>query len=218
MSAAIGMAGPSRYLLGFGIAFVDADNDGWLDVLTANGHVHDARPQFPWKMPVQLLRNEGGPQLRLTDVSGRAGEPFRVPRMARGLAVGDLDNDGRADALVVGQNEPLAYFHNRSEPRRFVTFRLEGTVSGRDAVGAKVTVYAGGRARVAWRTGGGSFQSAGDPRLHFGLDSATAIEWIEVRWPSGRVARYAGPPVNSAYLLREGDAAPRPLKGWKPGR
>ena len=69
--------------------------------MTANGHVHDGRPQFPWKMPVQLLRNQGGARPRLTDVSAQAGPPFQVLRMGRGLAAGDLDNDGRIDALVV---------------------------------------------------------------------------------------------------------------------
>jgi tetratricopeptide (TPR) repeat protein len=215
-AAAIGLAGPSRYLLGFGIVFLDADNDGWLDVLTANGHVYDGRPQFPWQMPLQLLRNEGGPRVRLADVSAHAGPPFQALRMGRGLASGDLDNDGRIDALVVSQDQPMAYLHNRSAPHHFVTLDLEGTASGRDAVGARVTVRAGGRNRVSLRAGGGSFQSASDPRLRFGLETAGEIEGIEIRWPSGRVDRYAGPPVDSAYLLREGDATPHPLKGWKP--
>ena len=126
-SSAIGLAGPSRYVLGFGIAFLDVDNDGWLDLLTANGHVHDGRPQFPWKMPVQLYHNGGEKRPYLTEVSASWSPPFQVPRMGRGLAAGDLDNDGRVDALVVSQNEPLAYFHNRSEPGHFLTLRLEGT-------------------------------------------------------------------------------------------
>ena len=145
-SAAIGLATPSRYVLGFGIAFLDADNDGWLDLMTANGHVYDGSPQFPWKMPVQLYHNRGGGRPFLTDVSMQAGAPFQTLRMGRGLAAGDLDNDGRVDALVVSQNEPLAYFHNRSESGHFLTLRLEGRTSNRDAVGARVTVRCGGRA------------------------------------------------------------------------
>ena len=125
-SAAIGLATPSRYVLGFGIAFLDADNDGWLDLMTANGHVYDGSPQFPWKMPVQLYHNQGGERPFLTDVSAQPEAPFQTLRIGRGLAAGDLDNDGRVDALVVSQNEPLAYFHNRSQAGHFLTLRLEG--------------------------------------------------------------------------------------------
>ena len=96
-TAAVGLAAPSRYLLGFGIAFLDVNNDGRLDLMTANGHVNDYRPEVPYAMPVQLLL--GGPGGRLTDVSARAGPPFLVPHIGRGLAVGDLDNDGRVDAV-----------------------------------------------------------------------------------------------------------------------
>ena len=116
-TAAIGLAGPSRYVLGFGIAFLDADNDGWLDLITANGHVHDGRPQFPWKMPVQLFLNDG--RGRVMDVTRRAGPPFQVLRMGRGLAAGDLDNDGRLDVVIVSQNEPVALFHNQTDSRPF---------------------------------------------------------------------------------------------------
>ena len=111
-TAAIGLAAPSRFLLGFGVAFLDANNDGRLDLMTANGHVNDLRPTPPTPCRVQLLL--GGTEGRLTDVSTRAGPPFGELRVGRGLAAGDLDNDGRVDALVVAQDEPLAYFHNRT--------------------------------------------------------------------------------------------------------
>jgi hypothetical protein len=101
-TAAIGLAAPSRYLLGFGAAFFDANNDGWLDLITANGHVIDSRPQGPYAMPLQLLL--GGPEGPLVDVSARSGSPFLLPHLGRGLAAGDLDNDGRVDGLVVAQN------------------------------------------------------------------------------------------------------------------
>ena len=213
-TAAIGLAAPSRYVLGFGIAMLVVDRDGWLDMMTANGHVFDGRPQFPWKMPVQIYRNDGGANPKLSEVSAEAGPPFRVERMGRGLAAGDLDNDGRIDALIVSQNEPLAYFHNLTEGGHFLTLKLEGTQSNRDAVGARVTVTAGGRSRIAQRIGGGSYQSAGDPRLHFGLGESTEIEEIEVRWPSGAVDRHAGLVADRAYLIREGEPKPAPLKGW----
>ena len=214
-TAAIGLAARSRYLLGFGVAFFDADNDGRLDLATANGHVNDLRPDAPYAMPAQLLL--GGESGRLTDVSARAGAPWQVLRRGRGLAAGDLDNDGRLDLLIVGEGEPLAYFHNQGPAGHFVTIQLEGAPgrSNRDAVGARVTLTAGGRRQVAQRYGGGSYLSAGDPRLHFGLGESTRIEAIEVRWPSGAVDRYTDLAADTAYLLREGQAHAGRLRGWR---
>jgi tetratricopeptide (TPR) repeat protein len=213
-TTAIGLAAPSRNLLGFGIAFVDVDNDGWLDLITANGHVNDQRPVVPWMMPIQLLA--GGPGGRLTDVSARAGPPFEPLHLGRGLAVGDLDNDGLMDAVVVAQNEPLVYLHNRTAGAGYwVTIGLEGVRSNRDGVGARVELVAGGRRQVSHRIGGGSYQSAGDPRLHFGLGPSTRVERLEVRWPSGRVDRFRGLDADRGYLVREGEAGVRPLPGWR---
>ena len=213
-TAAVGLAAPSRFLLGFGIAFLDADNDGRLDLLTANGHVSDLRPRSAYAMRAQLL--VGGPGGKLTDVSERSGPPFQVPHLGRGLAVGDLDNDGRIDALLVAQNEPPVYLHNQTGGGHFLTLRLEGTASNRDGVGATVAVTAGGRRQVAQRSGGGSYQSAGDPRLHFGLGTADRAALVEVRWPSGRIDRHERLAVDRGYHLREGDQTPRPLAGFDP--
>jgi hypothetical protein len=202
-STAINLAALTRRLLGFGIAFLDADNDGCLDVLSANGHVLDPRPQIPWTMPLQLLQgSEGG---RLTDVSQRAGEPFGPLHLGRGLAVGDLDNDGRLDAVVVAQNEPLIYLHNQTKDRgHFIVFSLEGTQSNRDGVGARITVSAGGRRHAAERYGGGSYQSASDPRVHIGLGAVTTVESVEIRWPSGQVDVHVGLKADRQYRLQEG--------------
>ena len=163
----IGLAAPTRYMLGFGIAMTDVNNDGRIDIFTANGHVFDRRPRYPFAMTAQLLLGVAGG--RVADVSDRAGPPFQVEHLGRGLAAGDLDNDGRVDFLMIAQNEPLVYFHNRTPGHHAVTFRLEGRKSNRDAVGARVSVAAGGHRQDAQRCGGGSYQSAGDPRLHFGL-------------------------------------------------
>jgi hypothetical protein len=211
--AAVGLAAPSRYLLGFGIAFLDANNDGWLDLATANGHVDDAGAGIPRAMPAQLLIGDGGG--RLLDVSTRSGRPWGVPRIARGLAAGDLDNDGATDILIVSQDGPLAYFHNRSSGHHWLTIGLEGTASNRDAVGARVTVTAGGRSRTGWRVGGGSYQSASDPRLHFGLGTADRVDRVEVAWPSGRVDRFGPLGADSGYALREGDREPGTLAGFE---
>jgi enediyne biosynthesis protein E4 len=211
-TAAVGLAVASRRLLGFGVAFLDADNDGRLDLASVNGHVNDLRPNYPYQMPAQLLA--GGADGRLTDVSDRAGVPWNVPRMARGLAVGDLDNDGRMDVLILSHNQPLAYLHNRTEGGRFLSLRLVGRQSNRDGVGAKIAVIAGGRRRVAQQVGGGSYQSASDSRLHFGLGTADRIEEIEIKWPTGSVDRYSGLPAGTGYLLHEGEKKPAPLLGF----
>src|SRR5262249_46607466 len=154
-TTAIGLAAPSRHLLGLGAAFFDANNDGRLALATANGHVNDLRPLLPYAMPAQLLLGEANG--RLAEVSRRAGLPWQVPRLGRGLAVGDLDNDGRLDLLIVGEGSPLAYVHNQGPAGHFLSLELQGSGRGsnRDAVGAWVSLRAGGRQQVAERIGGG---------------------------------------------------------------
>ncbi len=203
-TAASGLAAASRLLLGFGIAFLDVNNDGRLDLLTANGHTDDLG-DTPFRMPAQVLAGVGGG--RLIDISSAAGPAMLVNHLGRGLAVGDLDNDGRTDALLVAQNEPLVFLHNQTERAgHWVSFRLEGRRSNRDAVGARVILRAGGRRLVADRFGGGSYLSANDPRLHFGLGASVRIEDVEVRWPSGQVDRHDDLEADAVYHLREGDS------------
>jgi len=212
-SAASGLGVSTRYLLGFGIAPLDFDADGRPDLMMANGHVNDQRPKFPYAMPARLFA--GGAGGRLTDVSDRAGAPFQTLRVGRGLATGDLDNDGKVDALLLAQNEPLSYFHNQSHSGHFVTFLLQGTRSNRDGVGARVTVTSRQHRQVAQRVGGGSYQSASDPRLHFGLGRDDIVESVEVRWPSGHTDRYTNLASDTGYRLREGDPSPQPLPGFQ---
>jgi hypothetical protein len=203
-TSAVGLREASRFLLGFGTVFLDVDNDGRLDLATANGHVNDARPDFPYGMPATLFL--GSRTGRFVNATGRAGPAWAVPRVGRGLAAGDLDNDGRLDLVLLAQGEPLAYFHNQSRRvGHFIMFRLEGTRSNRDAVGAEISLVTGGGRQTRQRIGGGSYQSASDPRLHFGLGGATRVDRIEVRWPSGRVGRYDNLEADAIYHLREGD-------------
>jgi tetratricopeptide (TPR) repeat protein len=201
-TAASGLGTATRYLLGFGIGLLDYDRDGRLDVLITNGHVNDNRPYYPYGMPTALLANHGGGGL--ADVSRGAGAPWDVPRVGRGLALGDLDRDGRVDAVLLPQNEPVALLRNRTKGGHWLSLLLEGTGSNRDAVGARVTIQAGGRKQTAWRLGGGSYQSANSPWLDLGLGPAEKVESVEVRWPSGRVDRYANLVADRAYRLVEG--------------
>ncbi len=198
-SSAIGLAVPNRYRLGFGIAFLDFNNDGQLDLVTACGHVEENRTDVPYRMPTQLFAGAGHGQ-KMVDVTERAGADFQVQLVGRGLAVGDLDNDGRVDVVILPQAQPMVYVHNQTEGGRSLTLLLEGTSSNRDAVGARVVVETGGR-----RSG---------PRIHFGLGTANRVDSAEVTWPSGRVDRYTGLQPGRGYRLREGDASAIALPGF----
>jgi hypothetical protein len=208
----MGLAAVTAQVLGFGLAGLDANNDGWLDLVQANGHVTDFSPAIPYEMRSQLILSDRA--RRFVDVSTKAGAPWQVLRLARGLAAGDIDNDGHIDVLLVSENAPLALLRNQFiSSAHFVTLALEGTTSNRDAVGAQVSLTSSGQTQIAARFGGGSYLSAGDPRLHFGVGSARAVDKIVVTWPSGRRDSYAGLAADTGYRLREGDPTARPLPG-----
>jgi len=212
-TSAAGLAAPTRFVLGFGLAAIDANNDGRLDLAQANGHTNDYSPTTPYAMPAQLFLGDGAG--KLVDVTDRAGPPWQQLRLGRGLAVGDLDNDGRIDLLLVSENAPLALFHSRTAVEgHFLTLALEGTASNRDGVGARVAVTVAGRTQVAARFGGGSYLSASDHRLHFGVGMARKVDSVEVTWPSGRLDRHHGLAADAGYRLREGDPVPRRLAGF----
>jgi tetratricopeptide (TPR) repeat protein len=213
-SSAFGLTAATRAKLGFGIAFLDANGDGRLDLVQANGHVDDFRPESPYAMPPQLFL--GSADGRLVDQGSRAGAPFHAERLGRALAVGDVDNDGRPDVIMVCIDTPLLYAHNGTAGGHRLTLRVEGVASNRDAVGARVTVTAGGRSQVGWRIGGGSYQAASDPRLQFGLGGADRVESVEVRWPTGRVDHFGPFGADAGYVLREGASQAEPLRGFPP--
>ncbi|WP_169980202.1 FG-GAP-like repeat-containing protein [Tautonia rosea] len=221
-SADARLAPATRFVLGFGLAFLDANNDGILDLVQANGHVNDFRPGTPYAMPAQLLLGLGN--ARFADVSERSGSCWSVDRVGRGLVVGDLDNNGLLDALILSQDHPLAFLRNlgpegqASSSYHFLTLHLEGTTSNRDALGAVVTVTSSGRTQTAQRFGGGSYLSSGDPRLHFGLGPSSSPVTVEVRWPSGQVQRFVDLAIDAAYRLVEDKPEARPLEGWSESR
>lgn len=209
-----GLAGPALSRLGFGAAFVDADLDGRLDAATANGHVHRAAAKVVnsrYAQPAQLILGDGRGKFR--DVSEQAGPYFAEPRVGRGLAVADYDDDGRPDLVYSNNGGPPALLRNLT-PTDHGWVRLElvgdGVKSNRNAVGARVEVEAGGVKQVHWVVGGGSYLSASDRRLSAGLGTSEKVDRVTVTWPSGRRDEYRDLPSRRGYRLTEGRPAPEP--------
>src|SRR5262249_30224533 len=207
-----GVAGPSRPYLGFGIVFLDFDNDGDADLAAVNGHVRDDIAELSagqsYRQPALLCRSEGvaGDRIspRFTDVSAAAGAPITEPRVGRGLAAGDVDNDGRIDLLVSENHGPVRLWLNETPGAgHWLIVRLEGTRSNRDGLGARITLSAGGREQTAWARSGSSYLSASDRRVHFGLGSARQVERLTVHWPSGSVQELRDVPADQVLSIRE---------------
>jgi hypothetical protein len=174
---------------GWGARFVDYDNDGWKDLLIAQGHDMDnielVSPQFHYREPVLLVRNVSG---KFVDVSGASGGVFHEGWVGRGLAIGDLDNDGRIDAVVTTNGGAVHVLHNETvTPNHWLTLRLVGHRSNRDGIGAVVKLVTSGGPQWVTVTTSGSYLSASDPRAHFGLGNTTLALSIQVQWPSGQV-------------------------------
>ncbi len=185
---ALGLGTVSLPVSGFGARFLDYDNDGLADLVVANGHpfeiIDKVNPPYHYAEPPFLFRNDGS---QFTEVAALHGEALRQARSGRGLAVGDIDNDGAPDILLLSIGRPPALLRNDGGNRNhWLGFRLIGHRSNRDAVGARVLVTAGGRRQEGRRLGGTSYGSASDPRLLFGLGAARSAERVEVVWPSGR--------------------------------
>lgn len=196
--------------LSFGCKFLDADNDGWLDLMVASGHVQDNIQQIEasqaYRQATVLLRNQGADG-SFGDVSKDAGPFFSKPIVGRGLAVGDYDNDGRVDALVVDSEGAPALLHNESTGGHWLSVLLTGTRSNRDGLGAVLTVEAGGKSLTRHCGTDGSYLSASDRRVHFGLGSAAKIDTLTVRWPSGHTDVFHNPPLDKLARIKEGSGS-----------
>ena len=206
VAGALGLAAVSLPMSGFGARFLDYDDDGRVDLVVANGHpfapVARVWPGVTYAEPMFLFENEGS---AYREVAADRGSALARPYLGRGLATGDYDNDGDPDLLLLCAGEAPRLLRNDGGNRRhWLGVALQGTTSNRDAVGARVTVTAGGRARTRARAGGTSYLSASDPRLLFGLGSDTQVERLEVRWPTGRVERFPEPAVDRYLTLKEG--------------
>jgi enediyne biosynthesis protein E4 len=184
------IASAARYDVGWGVHFVDYDNDGFLDLLLVNGHVNEVvesmQPQVKYKERPVVLHNLGNGQFE--DVSLKAGPTFSRSYLARGPAVGDWDNDGAPDAIFtcIGAS-PVLLRNNVGRKHSWIGVRLTGTKSNRDAIGTKLTLGVADRTLVRWLTGGSSYLSSHDKRILFGLGGLAANQTvnIEILWPSG---------------------------------
>jgi enediyne biosynthesis protein E4 len=205
-----GIAGATRLDVGFGAHFLDYDNDGNLDLMILNGHVNElmeqARPEIRYRELPLLMRNAGSGIFH--DMRATAGPFFQTPRVARGLAIGDFNNDGSVDAAVTSLNARPVLLRNGLTGNRWIGLQLEGVRSNRDAIGARVTVHLGKRRLIRWVTGGSSYLASHDRRVVVGLgNGGEAKVSVEIRWPRGLVQTVADLRLNTYHKIREAAVA-----------
>jgi hypothetical protein len=199
--------------------FLDFDNDGWPDLILVNGHVY---PEVDsqhlgsnYKEPRILYHNNGDGTF--SDVSSSAGSGITAAASSRGLAVGDLWNDGRMSAVVSNMNAPPSLLVNQlRNANHWIAIRAVGTKSNRDGIGARIRVKTGTRILVDEVRSGSSYDSNSDMRVHFGLGASAKIDGVEVRWPSGLVERFVNLPVDAIHMVKEGSGEAVPAESKKP--
>jgi enediyne biosynthesis protein E4 len=207
VSLAAGVARPSRGYVGWGTAFVDFANSGWPDIFLVNGHVYPqvdtAAAGSHYREKMILLRNlrDG----RFNDISNHAGPALQVPRVSRGMAIGDLFNDGRLEAVVENLvGSPTILRPEGPAIHNWIGFQLEGATSNRLALNARVRVTAGRLVQLEEVRSGGSYLSQNDLRLHFGLGESDKVDKAEVLWPDGKTETLTHLPAGRYYSIREG--------------
>jgi len=197
--------------LGWGVMFLDVDNDGWPDLLLVNGHVY---PEVDsqhlgsnFREPRILYHNNGNGTF--TDISAAAGPGITAVSSSRGLAVGDLWNDGHLSAVVSNMNAlPSLLVNDVRNGNHWIAFRAMGVKSNRDGIGAKISVRAGARTLVDEVRSGSSYISQDDMRVHFGLGGAVKIDGLQVRWPSGLLEEFGSLSADAIHTLKEGSGTP----------
>ncbi len=204
---AAGLGLHTQYL-GWGTAFFDFDNDGWPDLLVANGHVYPEVDKqhlgSTYPEPRILYHNNGNGTF--SDLSAQSGPGITAMHAGRGLAVGDLWNDGRLSAVISNMNDAPSLLANQvRSANHWIEIRTVGSKSNRDGIGARITLKAGARTLVDEVRSGSSYASSSDPRIHFGLGSVAKVDWVEIRWPSGMTERFDNVGIDNIRTLKEGN-------------
>lgn len=206
VSMSAGIGGPSRNTLGFGCCFADMNLDGKLDLIVANGHIDETvrniRGNVGYAQPPLLFLNTGDGKFE--DVASSAGKEFAEAKVGRGLAFGDFDGDGDVDLLMTTNNGPaLLYRNDQTSGTRSVRFRLVGTKSNRDAIGAMVRIFHGGQNQIRMVRGGSSYLSQSELPVTFGVGAATSVDRVEIEWPSGDKQEFKSLATGKDYQVIE---------------
>ncbi len=207
------MALPSLPYVKWGVVFSDLNNDGWLDLLSVNGHVYPQVDTLPsgarYAEPDNFFLNQKNGTF--CDASRQGGPALAEPRVGRGLAAADFENNGNVDLIVENlDGAPLLLRNGGVRGNHWIGFELAGTKSNRLALGTRVTIHAGGMIQTDEVRSGGSYLSQSDLRVHFGLAAATTVDSVEVRWPSGRVDTLRNLAADRFYSVLEGVGSTTP--------
>jgi hypothetical protein len=202
-----GISKPTKGNVGWGDAFVDFSNDGWQDLFLVNGHVYPQVDQSPsglrYREPKLLLMNQRDGTFK--DIGKLAGAAIQIPQVSRGMAIGDLFNDGKLEAVIENlQGQPMILRPVGGPPNHWISFQLEGVKSNRLALNARVRATAGDLVQLGEVLSGGSYLSQHDLRIHFGLGEHQRVDKAEVMWPDGKVETLTNLLADRFYNVREG--------------
>jgi hypothetical protein len=213
-----GISGMTLLHSGWSVRFLDYDNDGWKDLLIAQGHdldtIEKSFPQLHYREPMMLARNTGK---KFVDVSSMSGSVFKEAWVGRGMAIGDIDDDGRIDAVVTTNGGAAHILMNRTRTsNHWLTLRLIGHKSNRDGIGANVKLTTSKGSQWVFVTSASGYLSASPPRAHFGLGSDSSAQSVEVHWPSGIVQTLKDVKGDRFVTLEEPNAATVPAAAPAP--
>jgi hypothetical protein len=209
VSHSAGIARVTAPFVGWGDAFVDLDNSGWLDIIMVNGHVYpqvdNAKTGTAYREPKLVFHNQRDGTF--TNAGPQTGPAIAVPQVSRGLAVGDLFNRGKLDVIIENLTGTPMILEAKSDPsHHWVSFELEGSPANRLALNARVRITTGNSQQLEEIRSGGSYLSQSDLRLHFGLENSARIDKVEIIWPNGATQTFQDVPADKFYHLKQGGA------------